>query len=308
MTVMDLKSEIVGNTTQKFYIFTGSEIGIQNIYINQIAKNSLTVTRVETVQEVYGKVKSTGMFANEAQLYIVRGDKAFQKEEKNWQVVLDSLGDNKLILLYDSLDSRLKFTKFFKDSVVEFLPLDKPVLLKYINKKIALSGKYAEELIDICSGNYDICMQECEKINTYMDSTKTTADDCYQKLVKDGTIYQSNTTDVFQWVDVVCKRNITESFRQAKLLQDNNAQEIVMLGALYNSLKAIMLIQSCNGDIQSITGLDNGAIYYNKKRTGHYSVPELVSAIQMIADTVEGIKTGKIESIYSIEYILIHLL
>ena len=38
MTIIELKSDIMHKHLSNFYIFTGEEIGIMNIYLNQISK------------------------------------------------------------------------------------------------------------------------------------------------------------------------------------------------------------------------------------------------------------------------------
>jgi DNA polymerase III delta subunit len=316
MNLMDLKSEIVGKSLKNFYIFVGDEIGIINIYLNQIANvKSLHIRREETVADVWGKVSIRGMFASEPAIYVVRGDKDFPKQENHWDSLIGSLGNSLLILLYDKLDSRLKFSKHFKDSIVQFDKLDKPVIEKYVSQKLGCKGEFISQLIDMCGNSYDVCMLECDKILTYQKSTEdrdgwySATKDCFNQLVSDGTIYQSQETDVFQFVDAVCRRDVTTSFDLAGMLLDAGASSINLLGTLYLSLKAILLIQCCTGsNIADITGLDNGTIYYNRKRTGKYSNSELVSAVRLISKTVDDVKSGYIDDVYATDYILVNLL
>jgi DNA polymerase III delta subunit len=316
MNLMDLKSDIVGKNIKNFYIFVGDEIGIINIYLEQMAKvKSLHIFRNESVQDVWGKVSIRGMFASDPAIYVVRGDKDFQKQEKIWDTVVDGLKDNVLILLYDKVDSRLKFGKRFKDNMVQFDRLDKPVLERYVAQKLGCNGEFISDLIDMCGGSYDVAMLECDKILTYQVSTedrdgwRTTIKDCFNQLVSDGTIYQSQDTDVFQFVDAVCRRQVQLSFELADKLIEDGASSINLLGTLYNSLKAIMLIQCCTGSkIAEITGLDNGTIYYNRKRTGYYGIGELVRAVKMISEVVQNIKSGYVDDVYATSYILVSIL
>lgn len=312
MNLMDLKTQIVGKSLGNFYIFTGDEIGVINIYLNQMAKvKSLHIIRDESVQDVWGKVSVRGMFASEPALYVVRGDKDFQKQENNWDTVIGGLKDNVLILLYDKLDSRLKFGKRFKDNVVQFDKLDKPVLEKYIMQKLpGVSSEKAGRLADVCGGSYDVSMLECDKVLTYLQCSRLkSADSCIERLIADGTIYQSQETDVFQFVDAVCKRERATAFDICGRLLDDGASSINILGTLYTSLKALLLIQCCTGsNIGEITGLDNGTIYYNRKRTGHYSNGELVRAVRLISETVQGIKSGYVDDVYATDYILVSII
>lgn len=307
MNLMDLKSDIVGKNIKNFYIFVGDEIGIINIYLEQMAKvKSLYIIREETVADVWGKVSVRGMFASEPAIYVVRGDKDFQKQEQSWDNLVHSIKDSILVLLYDKIDSRLKFGKYFKDSIVQFDKLDKPVLEKYIMQKLPnLKRENAGLLADVCGGSYDVCMLECDKIITYGGEVNRT----FTKLLKDGAIYQSQETDVFQFVDAVCNRDVDRTFTLARRLIEDGASSINMLGTLYTSLKAILLIQCCTGsNIAEITGLDNGAIYYNKKRVGKYSTGELVRGVKLISKVISDVKSGYIDDVYATDFILTSIL
>ena len=69
------------------------------------------------------------------------------------------------------------------------------------------------------------------------------------------------------------------------------------------------MIQSCkSNDICKTTGLQNNQVYFNKDKTGHYSIGELVNALKIIQKIEEGIKTGKIDEQISIDYVLVNIL
>lgn len=54
MTVSELKSAIKSKKIKNFYIFTGDEVGVMDIYINKLASlKNLTVNRGESLSTVY---------------------------------------------------------------------------------------------------------------------------------------------------------------------------------------------------------------------------------------------------------------
>jgi hypothetical protein len=70
-------------------------------------------------------------------------------------------------------------------------------------------------------------------------------------------------------------------------------------------MKALMLIQCCtSGNVCEVTGLDNRQVYFNKKYTGNYSVPELVQAVKLLSRVISGVKSGWIEDSYATLYAL----
>lgn len=313
MTIIDLKNQIMKNCLTNLYVFVGEEIGIMNIYLNQMSKTlNMPVTRAESVASIYAQCTSRSMFGNTTGFYVIRNDKDIAKEEKAYQSLSKDIGKNVIVLLYDKVDSRLKFGKFFKDQTITFEKLAPNVLKSYVKKACSgLSDKNCEYLIELCNGSYDLCMLEIDKILHYQETTydrddyKDSVDHCFDVLLKSGVIYQPEESDVFKWTDAVCTRNCKEAFKLERILRDNGTQSVTMLGTLYNSLKSILLIQCCQSShISLVTGLDNRQIYFNKKYVGNFDTADLVYAVKLIAKVVDGIKTGLYDDVYATRYVL----
>lgn len=313
MTIIDLKNQIMKNCLTNLYVFVGEEIGIMNIYLNQMSKTlNMPVTRAESVASIYAECTSKSMFGNTTGFYVIRNDKDITKEEKAYQSLSKDIGKNVIVLLYDKVDSRLKFGKFFKDQTITFEKLAPNVLKSYVKKACpGLSDKNCEHLIELCNGSYDLCMLEIDKILHYQETTydrddyKDSVDHCFDVLLKSGVIYQPEESDVFKWTNAVCTRNCKEAFKLERILRDNGTQSVTMLGTLYNSLKSILLIQCCQSNhISEVTGLDNRQIYFNKKYVGNFNTSDLVYAVKLIAKVVDGIKTGLYDDVYATRYVL----
>lgn len=317
MTIIDLKNQIMKNCLTNVYIFVGEEIGIMNIYLNQMAKTlNMPVTRAESVASIYAECTSKSMFGNTTGFYVIRNDKDITKEEKAYQSLSKDIGKNVIVLLYDKVDSRLKFGKFFKDQTITFEKLAPNVLKSYVKKACpGLSNKNCEHLIELCNGSYDLCMLEIDKILHYQETTydrddyKDSVDHCFDVLLKSGVIYQPEESDVFKWTEAVCNRNCKEAFKLERVLRDNGTQSINMLGTLYNSMKSVMLIQCCTGQhVCEITGLDNRQVYFNKKYVGKYKTGELVRNVKLISRVVDGIKNGLYDNTYATRFVLCNIL
>ena len=313
MNIIDLKDQIIKNNLSNFYIFTGTEIGIINIYLQQMSnKLGLPITRADSVLSIYGRCQGGSLFGDSTGFYVIRDDRDFMKQEQLFDTIKTSIRKNVIVLLYDKIDSRLKFGKHFKDDIVAFEKLTPNVLKSYIKKEIQLSDKNIETLIEVCGGSYDMCMLEVDKIKHYKDgcncdtSKPTMLDDlAFEHLTSSGVIYQPEETDVFKFTEAVCSKNIKLAFHLEQTLRDNGSSSINLLGTLYNSIKSTMLIQCCkDGNISEVTGLDKGQIYFNRKYVGKYKTEELVSAAKLIIKTVDDIKSGRIDDIYATKYVL----
>ena len=321
MTIIDLKDQIIKNNLSNFYIFTGTEIGIINIYLKQMSnKLGLPITRADSILSIYGKCQGGSLFGDSTGFYVIRDDRDFMKQEQLFDTIKTSIRKNVIVLLYDKIDSRLKFGKFFKEQTVVFEKLSPNVLKTYVKKVCpGLSDNHCEQLIDLCNGSYDLCMLEIDKIQQYagysftheikMNFDMITEDKSFIALLNSGVIYQPEETDVFKFTNAVCSRYKDEAFKLEKILRDNGTQSINMLGTLYNSIKSIMLIQCCNGqNICEVTGLDNRQVYFNKKYCGKYSTIELVNAMKLISRVIDGIKNGWIDDIYATRYVLCNIM
>lgn len=315
MTIIDLKDQIIKNNLSNFYIFTGTEIGIINIYLQQMSnKLGLPITRADSILSIYGKCQGGSLFGDSTGFYVIRDDRDFMKQEQLFDTIKTSIRKNVIVLLYDKIDSRLKFGKHFKDDIVAFEKLTPNVLKSYIKKEIPLSDKNIETLMEVCGGSYDMCMLEVDKISQFVISGEIhgydmTYDEAFTDLLECGVIYQPEETDVFKFTDAVCNRNKKLAFELEQVLMANNNSSINILGTLYNSMKSVMLIQVCESkNISEVTGLDNRLIYFNKKYVGKYSSGELVKAIKLISKVIEGVKNGWIDDVYATKFVLVNIL
>jgi len=308
MNIIELKDAIIKKELKNFYVFVGEEIGIINIYLNQISKVlGLPITRVDSVLDIWETLSTPSMFGSSTNLYAIRGDDDFIKEEKAYNSFDKVIGKNTVILIYTKLDSRLKFSKHFEDRIVKFEPLAHSVLCSYIKKESGLSDAHVEELSNKVNGSYDLAMLEIDKLRCSSIQDK---DKAFRQFVDSGVIGDLQETDVFKFTDAVCRRDKVASVKIANQLISNNVSSINILGTLYNSMKTVLLIQVCeNKDICGTTGLDNRQVYFNKKYAhGKYQSGELVSAVRFIAKTIEGIKNGYIDDRYATMYALVHII
>jgi len=305
MTLLELKQDIINHTLKHFYIFVGDEIGIMNIYLEKMSNTiQLSPQRVDSVQEVYTNLGSS-LFGRTDGFYIVREDKEFMKSDTN---IIDDLGGSYLILLCATTDSRLKFFKTYKDNIVVFEKLAPEVLKRYIFRECNLSENALDTLCDLTDCSYDVSMLECDKINQLAEYQNITVNEAFGILLKQGAIYHKEEYDVFKFTDAVLNRRFKDALHIAQVLSDSGVQSVTMLGALYNSIKNLLLVQVCESDdIEKVTGIDGKQIYFIKKHVGKFSTKTLINAVHLIGETVEGVKSGIIEEPYAVKFVLVHL-
>lgn len=307
MTIIELKEQIMKKSLSNFYIFTGEEIGIMNIYLEQISKVlDMPITRADNMLSIIDLLSTPSIFGPPKNLYVVRNDTDFYKDEKSYTDIQNRLGKNTLILLYTKLDSRLKFTKTFANNMVLFEPLAHTVLCSYIKKASGLSDENCEELSNKVSGSYDLAMLEVDKL---IHSSIKDRNEAFKKFISEGVIGDLEQTDVFKFTSAVCSKKKAESIALAHSLISNGASSINILGTLYNSMKSVLLIQVCsNKDICGTTGLDNRQVYFNKQYVGKYPSAHLVYSVKFLAEVIDKVKTGRIDDTNATLFALSHIL
>ena len=310
MTLLELKNDFMSNNIKHFYVFVGIEVGIMNIYLNQLSKiTGYPIVRTDTIAEVYANFSSDSLFGSSTGLYVVRDDKEFMKSDKSFDNFISDIGNNYVVMLCDNLDSRSKFSKFFKDNCVVFEKLSTDILVKYIQKACRLSTRNCEILSNKVDNSYDLALLECDKINQYAQKCKISVDESMKVLVDSGVITSEEQVDVFMWTDSVIKRQRELAFVRYRMLKDSGVESINMLGTLYNSLKNILLVSVCeDDDIPNTTGLDSKQVYFANKQKGKYTPQEMVKALKLISSVVSGIKEGTIDDAYSVPYTLCEIL
>ena len=320
MTVQELKAKIKSKQIPHYLIFSGEEWKVQEIYIQQISKVlQLETQRVDSVLSIFRAVQSKSLFQKRL-TYIVRDDKDLMQNEKlQQQIEQGVLGDNYLIHLVTNVDKRTKFYKSNKASICDFERLSDSMLKKYILKEIKLSERNIERLVDICEHDYGRILLEIDKIKRYIKtdraiwgegSPKQSEEDfCFQMLLKDGTIYEPPYDAIFDLVDAILARNVNRAFDLMNQSYAVGEATMVMLTVLFNNMKALLQVTTYTGEnLSKGTGLTPYQIRNVKKHLGKYSENELNYIVRLIHKVTNGIKTGRMEDAFAMQYLLVHIM
>lgn len=311
MNIQELQKQIVNKELDNLYVFLGEEIAIQKIYINKMAEvKNLDAQYIEEYKQIHNSLKANDLFGSK-KLYIVLDDLDVLKEENLWNEI--NPNGNIIIFKYNSLDKRSKFYKQFENKIVEFNKLSDDILTKYIKKEIPLSDINCKKLIDICNSNYNQILLEIDKVlksNFNLDNTGYDYfDNEFLKLEKQGAFHKEISDVLFDFVDSVLKRDIKRVYQLQKELKQIGESNIKVLSVLYNNIKVVLLIQSCKSkDICKTTGLQYYQVRYNQDKTNYYTTGELVYILRLIQKIESGIKSGTIDEIISLDYLLVNIL
>lgn len=293
--LLDLQTQIREGSLLPFYIFTGEEIELQNIYLKQMSN----VIRVDRVADIYNKITSkliSGKFA----VYVVRDDMDFIKSEKTWGSISDRIRNAVLVIQVTTPNKCKKFIKELNDCVVEFNHMTTKQLLNVVNMDCSVSNK--QYFIEACNNDLNT-------INNYLDIFKRVGIKELNKKIVDEYIPTKEDVTVFQLADAVMRKDEQLTFRLLdQLLEDkNNVMGIIY--AIYSQLHKCVLVEGYRGEknISKVTGI-NSWICNNILRDNRIEPSKLLTALRLVQKYDKGIKTGKYDGVMACYSLIVEIL
>lgn len=293
--LLDLQTQIREGSLLPFYVFTGEEIELQNIYLKQMGD----VIRVDRVADIYNKITSkliSGKFA----VYVVRDDMDFIKSEKTWGSISDRIRNAVLVIQVTTPNKCKKFIKELNDCVVEFNHMTTKQLLNVVNMDCSVSNK--QYFIEACNNDLNT-------INNYLDIFKRAGIKELNKKIVDEYIPTKEDVTVFQLADAVMRKDEQVTFKLLdQLLEDkNNVMGIIY--AIYSQLHKCVLVEGYRGEknISKVTGI-NSWICNNILRDNRIEPPKLLTALRLVQKYDKGIKTGKYDGVMACYSLIVEIL
>lgn len=310
MNVIELKNAIMAKKIPSVLIFTGDEVGVQDVYIKQVAAAlGVKVQSFETLADLW-RQKLNSRIVTSA-LNLVRNDDAIMKDEDAWKCIesLQAMAGN-TILKFTKVDKRLKFGKRFADIVVDFEKLSAEQLARYIVANLKCSQERAVELAIFCSRDYLRAMLECDKIKRFgtINGIKN-PDKMFDGAIKERVVVPDAQADVFKFVDAAITKN-SKSIDLFKNLMQTGEASVTALSLIFMGLKNVLVAQTDSGGkgVQERTGLMPFLFFKAKENSGYHTNKEIENLLSFIKDVEQGVKKGMIDEEVAVPYVLANLL
>ena len=288
MDLVLLKKQIQQNKLEHFYIFCGPEIGLQNMYINQMSNNM--PARADSIKEIWSKLtgKNRLFKTNRKFVYVVRDDEHFMSNEKYWDSI-NNIVSGTLVLLITDLDKRSKFYKHFKDIIIPFNHLTTAQLLPSVKKLIKGTDANLKYFIEACDNDYNTILNELDKLKYlgYDTITKQLTDTLRPPVLE---------SNVFKMTDYLINKNSKKTLTELQLLLDAGSNEVGILSAIASKLEQCILVEGHRDekDITSITGL-NGWVVKGILTNNKLAPSSLLTALRITQKFDMSIKNGLLE-------------
>lgn len=298
MNLMELKTKIINRENIFPLIFTGSEVGVMDIYINEISHiyNS-KIKRLDSFKNILNESNQNSLFNKQESLYIIKDDRNLYRDEEQWKFLENK--NKKFIFVFSDIDSRTKFFKEFENIIITFNPLDAKQLGRYIIKDTGLSKENAEEMAINCGLDYLTVKMEEDKLLRYKNVLNISINDAYIKAMKEK-ILQIKWDDLFEdFVNLVMSRKIVEALKEWRGLKQSGESELKVLAFIYNSFKQLLLVKYEQANLYFVNLLKPFVKLYSKE--------EIEDIIYILQKLELDVKTGKLELNLLVDYILVSI-
>lgn len=310
MLISELKNNIVTGNIDNFYIFTGVEEGIMNIYIQQIVKKlDLTVKWVDSTLEI-SKLLNLKSLVKIKYLYLIRQDKAIKTNEDMWNFFKNGIKGSYVILIEPNLDSRIKFYKFFEDKIVKFEKLSPEMLIQYGKRKCkTLTSASLDKLCEWCGNSYLRFMNELDKINSLSLYLNCDNEKALNLLERDNGIFKENEFDIIKYSQYILTRDYNACYKYLEYAKSQNC-ELGLIGLLRVSFRNLLLLKNDGGGkgVCERTGLNNWQIKCATEIDEYYNIDECDNILLFLQEIETKIKTGMVDINVALKYLLAEIL
>lgn len=310
MNILDLRNLIVKKNLPPLLILCGEEAGIQDVYIKQIvAQNGGRLKSFNTLADLWAYRLNTRIGASP--VLLVRNDDKILDDEDAWKCLQALKSYSGIIIIkFGKLDKRLKFGKLFADNIVEFERLTPEQLAKYITAKLNCTQEQAVELAITTGGDYLRAMLECDKIIRYGKINKIKSPVAvFDNAVLDGVVSRNENDNVFEFVDLLVKRD-PKAISRWQVLKQQGESGVKVLSLLFTAFRNVLIAQSDPGGkgVLERTGLAPFLYFKAKENSGHFKNESLEKILTFIKSIEQGIKTGKYDEENAIDLVMANIL
>lgn len=293
MNIAELKKDMKANNLAGLYIFTGEEIYIRNLYIEQIVDLGFIWKELPTVAELFKSVGTTKLIQKPT-LYVIRDDMDFIKQDSTvWNKLVAWVNNsvNKVILIYNNIDKRNKFFKTFEENTVKFEKLSETVLLKYVQKEADISRENALDLIHRCDSNFNLCLLELNKVIMFSLSNNISIDEAYRKCCADRIVLDLPKESLEKYITAVMNKDFSLAIEISNDFDFTEEPPLKILAFLYNSFEALFAVVAYESGL-SLKKNESGANFWAVKNAEIFGMKWQIKQVRDMMDFIQFLESG----------------
>lgn len=294
----DLKTEILNNKINNFYVFYGEDFGIRKHYINKISETFGGSIYLNDYNEVSSMTVTKGLFTIKKLLVIYNDQEFLKLNDKQLATFIERLNKYTVIFDYDTLAET--YIKKFDNYCTYFPEVETIIATEFIEDEVNLINKDKNNLAYNCENNYSNILLECDKIKNYAEYSNLSQQNAYENLeIQKQMIKRVDEFDCNAFMDDVLTNNRDRISYWSELITKNYNDEF------WYNLNRIFIDFIIAYYIKAYGVYKCGSILYNLGlpwiRTKHlrelpivYSKEYLLELANSVAGLDKKVKQGRI--------------
>ena len=307
----------------KIYVINGDSYLLINEKINDIIKDSKNVTtfdlNVNTIEEVILEAGYFSMFQEEK--FIIAKNANFlgqgKIKDKDSELLINYLEEpnhNSVIIFIcsDKLDMRKKITNLNDKYSLVVIPNLKPYEIEnrleaYFKKnKLQVYSETLKYIINNCLNNYDLVMQEAQKIVLYYNEGDIIN---FNDVV--NIVSKSINTNNFLFVDSVVDNDLEKSLDLYHDLKIMKVEPTILLALLVRDFRIMYNIKNMQQEglreyeMMNSLGLVDWQFNKYLNKVFPYKLKELENIMLKLAQLDLDIKSGKVDKFMGLELFIL---
>ena len=216
-----------------------------------------------------------------------------------------------LILITDNISLRKKCVKIIKDNgnLIEYKTSDIEKEVKEYLSKLGykIDNNALNILINRCNNNYDIILNELDKILLVNNYNIINKDIIEKYTINDSVI------NIFDFVDLVIKKNIDKSLKNLNKLLDQEIEPSIIFSNIASQYRLIYSVKGLlkeglnEKDIATKLSIHPYRIKLAHENSYNYTNKELKDKLLFIGELDKKIKTGEIDKNNALKIFLINI-
>lgn len=235
----DLKTELLADKLDKFYVFYGDDYGIRRHYIDKINSYIPNKVYADSWIDIKDIVAIRTLFSVK-KLIIVYNDLDFMNQaDTTIQAFINNLiDDNICIFIYDTADfTKSILFKSFNQYITEFQAVQDNIAVEFVDSELNLLDAEKEKLAFNCNNLYNNILLEADKIKVYANALKLSHQSAYEALdLQNQLLVRQEDFSEQQFMDAILTGQYTKLAYWYYVVKNNTDEGVFFryLGMMFN--------------------------------------------------------------------------
>lgn len=294
----DLKTELLNDQVNSFYVFYGEDYGIRRHYIQKISTYFKQVRYLDNCELITNLTMSKSLFRIK-QLLIVHSDLEFCRQSETFiNTFIHRLGtDYTVILVYEEPLENTTLFKKFGDYITYFPVVQDAIAKEFVESELNLFNDSIENLAYDCGNVYNNILLESDKIKNYASANNLSEQNAYESLYnKQQLLNKQEEFSSYIFMNDILLGNFSNVAYWTSIIRSNPDKFFISLTSIFYDYLIAGLIKKYGKWDGSSRAYNYGLPWGRAKTIREFNIPyteeQLFDTAYKVAELDSNVKFG----------------